>query len=137
MLSLKDGLTPCYSLASQPGQVSWNREANGYRLPTEQEWEYAVQTGKSTVLGSIWSKENTSAAQSMVHSQPNRKGVYDLLGNVWEWCWDQTRRQECIVRGGSFLCSATDISIDSREARSALHQSPEVGFRLVRDETID
>ena len=141
LLSKYDGLIPCYQLAAQPGLVVWNMQADGYRLPTGLEWEIAAQSGLSNLSEHkksqrVWSKENAKTPQPVGRKRPNQHCLYDMLGNVWEWCWDRHPDQQCMIRGGSFLCSARDMDVSIAELRPALHQSFDIGFRLVRNKTI-
>ncbi|HDQ45386.1 MAG TPA: hypothetical protein ENN17_07825, partial [bacterium] len=107
--SRQEGLTPCYQRSGD--NVAWDRNANGYRLPTEAEWEYAAREGGRKVRfgngkdiadpaeinfnGSAQYKKSFSVAgvyrrktMPVGSFSPNRLGLYDMSGNVWEWCWD-------------------------------------------------
>jgi formylglycine-generating enzyme required for sulfatase activity len=104
-LSERDELKPAYAIAGQ--NVTWDKTANGYRLPTEAEWEYACRAGTSTPFstgnnitsdqanfnGTLPYNNNSRTAYRQRTAPvgsfaPNSFGAYDMHGNVAEWCWD-------------------------------------------------
>jgi formylglycine-generating enzyme required for sulfatase activity len=108
--SLLDGLTPVYTINSPDGYVTWNRHANGYRLPTEAEWEYACRAGSQTAfsngpvthvicapldpnLGQVsWYCGNSDQVRHPVGQRPaNAWGLHDMHGNIIEHVWDTFR----------------------------------------------
>lgn len=125
-----EGLQPCYDLKTWKCDF----DANGYRLPTEAEWEYACRAGSTTAyffgdtpakLGDYgWYDRNSGGHPRPVgQKQPNPWGIYDICGNVWEWCNDfykvdyyqEAPRQDPrgpeegetkVVRGGAWRFSA-------------------------------
>jgi formylglycine-generating enzyme required for sulfatase activity len=170
-LSLLQGLTPVYTETDDVW--TWNREADGYRLPTEAEWEYACRAGSVTALANgpltisgcsptdpnldaiAWYCGNsavggTYARHPVGQKQANAWGLYDMHGNVFEWCWDWYSSNQAepatdpagaatgyyrVIRGG-------DYSSRPQYCRSA-HRYPyylewpitSIGLRVVRSAT--
>ena len=177
-LSIARGLTPVYSIPHIEGgipttnpdnwgnaptsnsgadfnrwvQVQVSAEANGYRLPTSEQWEYAVRAGTRTHFNDgtggysltedlaaialiAWTNANSSnRVQEVGQLRPNAWGLHDMHGNVWEWCWDANgdNRANRVTRGGAY-------DIVARNARSSAWYTGipflrlyNNGFRLVR-----
>lgn len=91
-------------------QVDWNTEADGFRLPTEDEWEYAAAAGTDSkyagenLKDSAWYRKNSDfTPQSVASKAPNKWGLYDMSGNVWEWVWDKYKKDSIyrVYKGGS------------------------------------
>jgi formylglycine-generating enzyme required for sulfatase activity len=177
--SRNEGLTPAYTIDKSRSDsnntsesdtvrwvVTWNRNANGYRLPTEAEWEYACRAGTRTpfstgnnITTSLANydgnypynnnakgtyRERTTTVGSFA---PNLWGLYDMHGNVYEWCWDwygsypsgaQTDPAGAssgsgrVNRGGSWGNTAQDVRSANRDSLTPSGRVDNLGFRLLR-----
>jgi len=160
-LSLKEGLKPAYTINKR--DVKWDRNANGYRLPTEAEWEFAasggnilpgkrreqyIYSGSNTVDDVAWYLNNSNKTTHEVGKKsPNTLGIYDMSGNVSEWCWDlyesyssesQINPQGAslgnihIYRGGSWDSDSYNMRYTYRYRAYPYERNRNVGFRVVR-----
>ncbi|GHV66144.1 hypothetical protein FACS1894199_08960 [Bacteroidia bacterium] len=116
-----------------------------YRLPKEKEWEYAAKDGKRNnnrpFVGSAdidevawYSKTAASTTHSVGKKKPNELGLYDMTGNVWEWCEDCYDAGKCFyrsVRGGSFCTQSPACRIPYRNKQPPTEKSYDIGLRLV------
>jgi len=109
-LSSESGLTLCYAVNGSDVACNWG--ANGYRLPTEAEWEYSARgatntpeyfySGSSNIDAVAWYSGNSSSqCHEVGQLQANGVGTHDQSGNVWEWCWDW-------FESDYYSCSPTD-----------------------------
>ena len=141
-VSWDDAVAFCKKLSEMAGS-----RRNQYRLPTEQEWEYACRGGSSTdyhfgddmaELGRYaWFDENTrseSYAHRVARKTPNQFGLYDMHGNVWEWCGNVYNEDpSCrVVRGGSWNDLSVDCSAWCRSCYAPGYRYNDIGFRLAR-----
>ena len=172
--SEKEGLKPVYTINQSiidknnlnfRDDIRWkvdvNKNANGYRLPTEAEWEYAARGGNQTkgftFSGSnnpdevAWYGFTKSGRQTHVvgTKNPNELGIYDMSGNVYEWCWDWYSSytntsynnpigpeygEFRILRGGSWLNNVSYCRVSNRcNYYPNDNTNIEFGFRLVRN----
>lgn len=160
-LSKQAGLREVYDF--QGDSVHINRDATGYRLPTEAEWEYAAGGGKTVktekhagagLLSAIaWYSGNASRhAHPVGLKKPNALGIFDCSGNVWEWCQDWYAKgyyaksgdvknppgpasgATRVLRGGSWNNNGKHLRIASRSSRYPDFRDGSVGFRIARSQ---
>ena len=179
--SIAEDLTPAYKIGEETDPAQWSgivgdatngycgpsssdstwnaltydKEADGYRLPTEAEWEYIAReegTSTKTYSGSdnienvAWYKSNSSSKTHEVKGkQANGYGLYDMSGNVWEWCYDwygtvnsstadtgASSGSDRVLRGGSWYHDDNFCRVSYRGSRNPLNRNFACGFRVVR-----
>ena len=141
-LSRREGLMPAYRLHGDDEAVEWDTSADGYRLPTEAEWEHACRAGTTEArygpLDEIaWHRGNSDERiHDVGGKQPNRWGLYDMLGNVWEWCWDvydaEVYGSYRVLRGGGWFDERWSCRASVRRRSHPTYQIDDVGFRIAR-----
>ncbi|MEU4619936.1 SUMF1/EgtB/PvdO family nonheme iron enzyme [Actinoplanes sp. NPDC023801] len=135
----EDGLLPGGDIR---GGVTWDRAADGYRLPTEAEWEHACRAGTAGPrygpLDEVaWHRGNAGAGPHEVGTlRPNPWGLHDMLGNVWEWCWDfydpEVYGSYRVLRGGGWFDEHWSCRASVRRRSHPTLRLDDVGFRIAR-----
>jgi formylglycine-generating enzyme required for sulfatase activity len=151
-LSEKEGLKLFYLVAGERVTVpNWSGE--GYRLPTEAEWEYACDGDPADLDRSAWCKINAGDRTHAVgEMQENRFGLRDMLGNVWEWCWDAYEERYYrrsvsedprgpaeaptrVYRGGAYSHEASHVRAAHRHDSASGYKNDDLGFRVARGQS--
>lgn len=141
-LSRRDGFVPAYHFDAGGVGIEWDTSADGYRLPTEAEWEHACRAGMSGPrygpLDEIaWYRGNShERVHDVGGKRPNPWGLYDMLGNVWEWCWDvydaEVYGTYRVLRGGGWFDEHWSCRASVRRRSHPTFQVDDVGFRIAR-----
>ena len=159
MVSWHEAVAYCAELTEQAREEELLPEGYEYRLPTEAEWEYACRAGTTTrfsygddpdytQLGEYaWYSNNSSKTTHPVgQKKPNGWGLYDMHGNVWEWCLDwygdypgdnitdpqgPTKGTFCVRRGGRWGTPARYCRSATRDYSQPNFRHSGVGFRIV------
>ncbi|MBR5959343.1 MAG: SUMF1/EgtB/PvdO family nonheme iron enzyme [Salinivirgaceae bacterium] len=159
--SAAENLTQCYTIDNNT--VTCNFDANGYRLPTEAEWEYLARggeltgpqmafSGSSSPDGVAWYSGNSGNKTHEVKTkEKNSLDLYDMCGNVWEWCWDYynsitsstpatgpesaNANYHC-ERGGWYGTSSEYCEVGNRQSNAPTYSDTRSGFRVVRTAVI-
>jgi formylglycine-generating enzyme required for sulfatase activity len=154
-LSLKEELTPCYR--TDGSQWEFLADADGYRLPTEAEWEYACRAGTTTLyccgneasLLDRYAVFQQSSPAPCGSKLPNGWGLFDMHGNVWELCHDlfaqsyptdeelddptgPSHGELCVLRGGNSIQTELFVRWNSRLPGNRADARSSAGFRVAR-----
>ena len=153
-LSEKEGLSRCYDWPDGTwASIRFLKPCNGYRLPTEAEWEYAARAGTTTAYAGAssinavaWYRANSDSKPHPVgQKKANAWGLYDMLGNVDEWTWDwygpyssnatdptgPRSGNQRVTRGGTWLNGDWQVRVAHRSYSEGLYDN-RIGFRLAR-----
>lgn len=141
-LSESCGLEKVYILSNISEETKVDYSKNGFRLPTDPEWQYACRANsKAYRYGDIdeiaWYKDNSNDECHKVRmKKENAFGLFDMIGNVWEWCFDIYDKERYgnyrIFRGGSFASEERACGATSRRKTFPEYRIDDLGFRIAR-----
>lgn len=138
--SARCGLRPAYLINGR--SVTWDVNADGFRLPTEAEWEFAARAGTTGPQYGALAEIAWTAVDLVTGPQPvalkaaNAFGAFDMIGNVWEWCWDyaDTARYGDYrsLRGGGWADKQWSARASVRRGSAPDAVVEDIGFRVAR-----
>ena len=141
-LSEKLDLEKCYILNPVPEKILLDESKNGFMLPTDAQWQYACRGNtKGYRYGNLeeigWFDENSENRLHEVKTKrENEFGLFDMIGNVWEWCFDLYDEERYgnyrIFRGGSFASEERACGATSRRKSFPEFRIDDLGFRIAR-----
>lgn len=143
-LSLLKGKSTCYAVDLESKTIKSLPNTNGYRLASEAEWQYACQAGTKEIrFGQLeeiaWFKDNSkNKTQEVGQLKPNSWGLYDMLGNVWEWCSDiydeSVYGSYRILRGGGWSDTERSVMATTRRRSHPFSfKIEDLGFRIAKN----
>lgn len=134
------GLAPAYH--QENSLFWWDPATDGYRLPTVAEWEYACRAGTDgptygPLADIAWTAgDSVDGPQPLGGKRANHFGLFDMLGNVWEWCWDYADPARYsdyrTLKGGGWADEAWSCRVGVRRASAPDARLEDVGFRVAR-----
>ncbi|MBC2575386.1 formylglycine-generating enzyme family protein [Peptostreptococcus canis] len=143
ILSEKLSLEKCYTLNSVSEKIVFDNSKNGFRLPTEAEWQYACRANTKgyrydNIEEIAWFKENSDGKLCEVkRKKENNFGIFDTIGNVWEWCFDLYDEERYgnyrVFRGGSFASEERACGVTSRRKSFPEFRIDDLGFRIAKN----
>lgn len=140
ILSEKFALEKCYVLNQKSEKIIYDDLKNGFRLPTDAQWQYACRANSkgyryADIDSIAWFDKNSKGElQEVKQKKENEFGLFDMIGNIWEWCWDIYDEERYgnyrIFRGGSFASEERACGATSRRKSFPEFKIDDLGFRL-------
>lgn len=134
---------PTHKQHIESADVKINSNSNGFRLPTEQEWEYAAKAGTNNKWSGFAKRNGLEEFAWLMTNSPyqtrpvgerkaNEWGFRDMSGNVWEWCFDSYEfdKNQRTYRGGSCQAIASESTISNRRSTDPHNRYSDLGFRI-------
>lgn len=140
--SEREGLVSAYVVDEEQEVAALVDGADGYRLPTEAEWEHGCRAGSSgprpgPIAEIAWYRDNAGEGTRAVRTRtPNAWGLHDMLGNVWEWCWDlydpEVYGAYRVLKGGGWADPHWSVRTSVRRRSHPTFRIDDLGFRVAR-----
>lgn len=143
LLSEKLSLEKCYTFNSVSEEIAVDDSKNGFRLPKDAEWQYACRGNSegyryNNIEDIAWFEDNSDGRLHEVKTKKeNSFGLFDMIGNVWEWCFDFYDEERYgnyrIFRGGSFASEKRACGATSRRKSFPDFRIDDLGFRIAKN----